>query len=158
MYAFSLGQVIEETFNKEFRRADKAMIVTFSIDVDYKKEEGIRMVSLLLYAPNNYVGVFAKEFWEVRDINKNVNRNGNYEYAKGNTGWKMLSCHDCCWREDGVKRFLNVNEDRISIIQTGAYGWYNVNPVGKEFKEELKTLMRREGDYQYNGVNDVFHF
>lgn len=99
---------------------------------DYSKRESLYPgAQLMIFAASNYVGVYYRES-ETRD-----------EYGE----WTHLSCHDSCWRGDGVDRFLSLFEKRIATLgwHDGICNdkWYSKREVSQEFAEELREVTRK---------------
>lgn len=142
----------------------KAMLVTFRLDVNYKIEEGYRHLDLMLYGPQNYVGVFARERWVVIpredlecDEYFDTMVKKDAQYQKGQTPWMMEGYHDTCWR-DAVDRVIWANQDRINSIGGKFSDWYSKIQVTEEFIKKLGPLMCREGDYRYKAGKGVLFF
>lgn len=175
------ANIIESHFDKEIGRnqyrkpehKQKAMLVSFRVKVDYDVEEGYRHLDLLIWGPMNYVAVMVRERWNVVRASDLVPhpdfegdtciREGSEGYVEGDTGWKLASYHDSCWRSDGVDNVIFGNRHRITGIDS-LFKWYEeINP-SPEQKQEFEKLLSRSGDYQdyhYDSRNperDVFHF
>lgn len=133
-----LGDVIINEFEMRVgRNSDKAMLIEFNTKVDWDKEEGYRYTDLLIYAPSNYVQVWARDRWNVcplEDMEYDepamdmVPKPGK-DYVQGETEWRMLTDHDCAWREDGIRRFLRVYRAELMRFATiGLHDWYKIVP------------------------------
>jgi len=101
-----------------------ALLVDFSLSIDYDKEDGYRHLQILIWAEYNYVGVFCQETWNVRqsifDDDKELEP-GPYE--KGTSEWTSYSYHDSGWVE-GVERILREYERRIISTRVGTLSWH----------------------------------
>lgn len=136
-----------------------AMKITFRVSVNYEIEEGFRNISILIYGPMNYVGVFVREDWTVipvGEVEDEDNLKPWCDYRKGDTGWRMISYHDSCWR-DGLHRLLRLNKDRISGLSSFPY-WYENMEITPEIMEDLDKCMHRDGDYRYELMKGVLQF
>ncbi len=66
-----VSSIICTTFENEIKRwqcrneKQFAMKVSFSLSLDYDKEEGYRNLDILIFAPMNYVGVLVRERWTI---------------------------------------------------------------------------------------------
>jgi hypothetical protein len=97
------------------------MKVKFGLSIDYDKEDGYRSMELLLLW-KGYVGVFKREYWDIEVKVSETDLSQNYK-TKGNSPWECLSCHDSCWRYDGVQKFVFENREKLSYI-TSLINWY----------------------------------
>lgn len=137
-----------------------AMKVSLRLSVDYSIEEGYRNLHILIYGPMNYVGVYIKEDWTVIPVDEIEDEDSlkpGCDYRKGETGWKVISYHDSCWRTDGVDRILHLHRDRISGIDSLSY-WYKVSEITPELTEELEKGMYREEGSRYKYLEGVLFF
>jgi len=140
-----ISTIICDTYEKQFRSnpdTSLAMKITFSLPIDYDKEEGSRAIELMLMY-KGYVGVFSREIFSVVpregiDFEKDCLKQG-YEYKDGFTEWKLLSCHDSCWRSDGVDRFIFTNSKRLSYIKT-LFNWYTEEHLTEREQGEFRKL------------------
>lgn len=107
-----LQEIICETYEKEFRRNPEKVAMLIPFILKNKK----RIELLLIW--EGYVGIF-------------VNNNGK---------WTCLSCHDSCWREDGVNRFLSEYIDQLLHIDFTC-GWYGKIKIS-EIDETLRKIER----------------
>lgn len=102
-----------------------AMLVSFSLSIDYDIEEGYRNLEIAVYAPMNYVGVYLRETWDViRQDDLEILEDGEAQikessegYIKGASDWHCAGYHDSCWR-DAVENILRAYAKRISILNT----------------------------------------
>lgn len=127
-----IDSIICDTYNREFKyhkitQSDHAMEVSFSLEIDYDKEDGFRHLILRLFG-TGYVTVLCNETWNVAPRDKMHLENPPYD--KGETGWKFLGCHDSCWR-DSVRRLLQkyskfpTKDNSYSINNIDSIcGWY----------------------------------
>lgn len=72
----------------------KLLYVILEIEVKKSKSSGYgiqKFVHLLFHRPNNYT----KVMWNVTD--NPLMRKGDFQE------WKVTSCHDSCWKSDGVE-------------------------------------------------------
>ena len=113
---------------------DRAMVIKFSLSLNYSVEEGYRNLTLLIYGFGyNYIGVFAKIDWNVI---RNEWSDGDTlvkgrDYIKGETPWILLAYHDSCWRSDGVQSLLWDLRSRINSIDYlfVSEGWYTIKEL-----------------------------
>lgn len=117
------------------------MEITFKLhEVDYTKDESLYpSVQLLIFAESNYVGVFYRES-ETRD-----------EYGE----WLHLSCHDSCWKGDGVDLFISMFAEcdgetgRGGIAVLGWHGgicnnkWYLKQEITEQKVIELREATKK---------------
>lgn len=135
-----LREIICKTFENEVGRHQldnekpKAFFVNFELNLDWEKEQGHRLVSLLIFAPNRYVAVFYREIWTVSKLNedkptlkciKNLPVTKEKNINKGVTPWNCLCYHDSVWRQDGVDRFLAKYNEKIMML--GNYSLFENN-------------------------------
>jgi hypothetical protein len=107
------------------------MEITFRLhELDYSKDEALYpQAQLLIFAETNYVGVYYRE---------STSRDDHYGE------WQHLSCHDSCWRSDGVERFLRRYSDRVATLDNLFYdGWYKKVEITPEFAETLRQITRK---------------
>jgi len=131
-----------------------AMQLTFALSTDYDIEEGYRYLDILIYGHANYVTVAAKERWNVIPIvDFEYDESGEPHikaeskgYRKGDTGWKLVSHHDSCWR-DGVNRLMN---ERITSISWLFEGWYKKIDVTSELLGILQNIQN------YNNEENLY--
>jgi hypothetical protein len=144
-----LSKIICDTYEKEFRHKQEvgkylAMKITFDMPIDYNTEEGYRWIELLLIW-EGYVGVFVREHWNIMPIKgidyKNDCLKKGFDYIEGNTEWKILSCHDSCWRGDGVERFVFNNRDKFLGIKT-FFKWYERIELTEEENNKFRMIER----------------
>jgi hypothetical protein len=88
----------------------------------FENQERTNM-GLLIWAPSNYVSVF--EF----DDDHSIYDEGFFERLK------QISCHDSCWREDGVAKFIRKCEPR----RLSTFHGFSVISLNDE---QLKTLQK----------------
>jgi hypothetical protein len=136
-----------------------AMIVTFNLSIDGDIEDGYRFLDMVIYEDCNYVAVIVKERWDIipkcdleyEDDECFIKENSN-GYRKGDTGWKLVSYHDSCWRSDGVHRILWINREKIINIDQLFNGWYQKIEINKE----ILSVLNNENGYELN--KGVLHF
>jgi hypothetical protein len=123
--------------NKDGKR--RALKVVFSLTIDHEKEDGYRFLDLIIYGPMNYVGVYARERWNVipledlEDEDDGGPKPGK-NYVEGAEKWKRIAYHDSCWRTDGVHRLLF--ENRLKITSFSGSSFYEVIDVPAEIDQE----------------------
>lgn len=110
-----LSKIICTTYENDFRRKtdyNKAMHVGFYL------EDNTQVELLLIWT--GYVGVFER-------INKKE--------------WKCLSCHDSCWRVDGVEHFISKYYEQIRRIE-GLFSWFEKIDINKEMDNMFREIER----------------
>lgn len=135
-----INSIVCDTYDHEFKRCEKsrsnvAMEISFSLHIDYDKEDGYRHLLIRLFG-TGYVTVLCNETWVVAPADK-MHLN-NPPYDKGETGWKFLGCHDSCWR-DSVDRLLKEYSDRLTNIDS-IYRWYQRIQLTEEELHSYRTL------------------
>lgn len=117
-------QMICQTFldrcEKDQNKKSVGMVFSFSLRIDYDKEDGYRWTDLALYAADNYVSVFSRtrshtislEDLEFNDDGDGCPKSGK-DYVKTISEWKLLSCHD--WR-DAVENFIFENRNVVQSL------------------------------------------
>lgn len=160
-----VSHIIQETFIKNVglwqvkNEKQYGMSVSFSLKVDYNKEEGYRYLDLLIYAPMNYVAVMVKERWNVIPNNE-LDDDGDglkpgCDYRKGETPWKLASYHDSCWRSDGVDNVIFSNSKKINHLSGNIMEWYNKIEMTPELMKSFEDLVdSRKGFSVYYKVDD----
>ena len=145
MLEWMLTKVICDTYEKEFRSnpdQSLAMSIPISIHIDHEKEDGYRHLELLIMW-KGYVGVFVRETYTVIPLEGIDHENDclkeGYDYSEGQTEWQCLSCHDSCWRSDGVERFIFKNRERLSGFSTIS-GWYKTVNLSEEELEKFRRI------------------
>ncbi len=96
---FNLRDAGPSPYGKPGQGHGKAMWMGF-------RHENGKALTMALYAPSNYVGVYvawADAFTKIEDI----------------SGWRMASYHDSCWRTDGVERVIGAVEEMDITIFDG---------------------------------------
>ena len=150
---------------KEENAPPTGMLVTFRLSVDYDIEEGYRHLDMLIFAPYNYVGVFARERWNViKNDHMEYNEEDDesyikegYDYVEGSSPWLLEGYHDSCWR-DAVDRVIHGNEARIQGLG-GSFGdWYQKLEIDKELMARIEVCTHREEGTRYEPKKDVFFF
>lgn len=135
-----LSSIICDEYQKQFRDKGNyrhAMKLEFALYLDYAKEDGHRNVELWLYAEDNYVGVYSRENWTVRNSS-----DYNAKYNKDTGEWKHLAFHDSCWRSDGVDSFIKRNRDRLNCLR-GFHGWYKRVEVTPEQVKVFREVTKK---------------
>lgn len=88
-------------------------------------------VQLLIFGESNYVSVHYRE-------SKTLDKYGP---------WQHLSCHDSCWRSDGVDRFLSLFKDRIATLGwhdgIGSNTWYTKREISEKEAKELREITKQ---------------
>jgi len=88
-------------------------------------------VQLLIYAASNYVGVYYRESQTCDDYGE----------------WQHLSCHDSCWKDDGVGHFIRLYKDRITTLDwhDGICNnmWYSKQEISQELAEHLRKVTKQ---------------
>lgn len=140
MLSLILSNIICDTFERQVGRnlfaPPVAMDVKFDLCCDYENEDGYRWLHLRIYAPGNYVTVLVKESWRVF---KNDDPDTEIE---GESGWKLKSYHDSCWREDGVHRTLRDYQDRLATVNTIFGAWYKKVSLSSEEVSEIERVKK----------------
>lgn len=147
-----LSNVICETFLKEYGRNNlgQAMMVTFSVSIDYDKEHGYRYLDLLIYAPSNYVQVWARDRSDViplDDMDYDDSEDESYpregkDYVKTTGEWRLMSDHSSCWTEDGVSRIINQYSDRLQTFAS-LRSWHEKFLMEDDFIKHLHGLKQK---------------
>lgn len=175
MVASMICQEFEHNVGRKQSHNEKqiAMKLTFRLSNDYDLEEGYRHLQVLIYAPYNYVAVFVKEDWTIIPVDELDDENDclkkGCNYREGDTGWKMISYHDSCWRTDGIDRIIQSHRDRLNGLDTIGETcvvngksftghWYSTVEVTGDLKKEMEKMMSREGDYRYEFMKGVLQF
>lgn len=123
-----LGKVITSTFSRAVGKSQcrkekpKAFLVTFNLHIDYNAETGYRHLDLLIYAPHNYVGVYARERGTVISV-ADLEETFDFElvptsgknYSNFQDDWKCYGYHDSGWVEC-VDTILDHYEKKIYSI------------------------------------------
>lgn len=162
-----VSYIICTTFEKVIKRwqtknkIQQALQVTFNLRCDYDKEEGYRHLDLLIYGRMNYVGVYARERWDVisiDDLDGEDQIKLGCDYTKGSTDWQIESYHDSCWTS-GVENILMQNKHKILTLGC-VDNWYEIVNLSEEMIEMLSDLTRHENMLQqrYEPGKDVFSF
>jgi len=131
---------IEEWHNKN-QINTKGLLVGFKLGeanfpscLDYGKSwdnSRYPKYQLLIWGEANYVGVFMRE---------------TALHPELKSDWFLLAHHDSCWRDDGVRTFINHAEDHICTFD-GLRSWFQVlNMEEYEYTQELKDLIRERRD------------
>ena len=133
-----LTSIIVQTFHKEVGKFQidkdaKALLVSFKLQIDHDKEDGYRHLDILVYAPQNYVGVFFRQrsnLIATADLEYDDDGDGQPKpgknYIKEATAWERIAFHDSGWIE-GIDRILKAFEDRI--LSLNAKDWFEVVDV-----------------------------
>jgi hypothetical protein len=127
LVAYMLAQTFEEKVGK-FQKDGHSLLVTFRTRIDFDKEEGYRYLDLLLYGPLNYVGVYARERWNVispddlayGDDGECIGIKPGKDYDEGAEEWRRYWYHDSTWR-DGIRDVLQKYRDRITSFSGGTF-------------------------------------
>jgi hypothetical protein len=139
MLDYLLTTIVDQTFLKhlgkfQIKNADpKAMHIRFSVHIDHEKEEGYRYLDLVIYAPMNYVQVWARDAWNVipiedldyDDDGEGAVKNGK-AYSEGASEWRLLADHDSCWR-DGVRGLIRKYQPKLATFSGS--DWFNIVSV-----------------------------
>lgn len=145
---YMLAETICDQFEKSpGRHSDKAMLIEFRKSIDYNREEGYRRSEMMIYAPTNYVQVWVRDCWNVIPLADMTDEDDAVPlpgkgYVRGSSEWTILSDHDSCWRDDGVRRYIYQNADELQGFGTlRLNSWYEIiNPP----REELKALKKKQ--------------
>jgi len=119
----------------------KAVRFTFSLRIDHATESGYRYLDLIIYAPMNYVGVYARERWcvipleDLTDDDDPEIKPGK-DYNEGAAEWKCHAYHDSGWRTDGIDGILR--EYAQKIIGFSGPSFYEVIEVPAEIEAVQK--------------------
>jgi hypothetical protein len=108
---------------------DKALLIEFRLR--RKKNDKL---SLLIWAPTNYVSVFTKE----------GERGGfNQTFQSVETDWKVWADHDSCWRSDGIDRIMNEYEEIFEGFDwLDCYKVVDISPAQEEAFRAIKRARR----------------
>jgi hypothetical protein len=123
-----------------------AMLVDFSLSVDFDVEDGYRNLELLIFgAGSNYIKVFARLKWNVVPcdaLDEDDGLKSGCKYTEGITGWILLSDHDSCWRSDGVGNLLFTFRQRLSSIEWlhAKNGWFTALKLDHAEIDALRSL------------------
>lgn len=141
--SYLLADVIITTFLKEVGKHQTtrhdvpcAMLMSFSIPTA-PDENGFRYLDVLIYGPQNYVGVYTRQRWNViPEADLGPDDEGplpGKDYDKGESPWTCVSYHDSGWRA-GVEKILR--DERLSTwsrpeMSKGGdlRGWYAIVDV-----------------------------
>ena len=122
----------ERSYGRNRSKLDKptGMLITFFLATDYEVEDGYRHMQLFIYAEMNYVSVFVREHWDVISVDDFDYKGGEQRLKKdtggrvlGHSAWRLASCHDSCWRQDGVESVLDHYTNQIRGIDTRFSKW-----------------------------------
>jgi len=167
-----VSSIICTTFENEIKRwqcrneKQFAMKVSFSLSLDYDKEEGYRNLDILIFAPMNYVGVLVRERWTIIPVNEIEDEDSlkpGCDYREGDSGWLFASYHDSCWTSDGVERTIQKNRDRINCLSACIGTWYEKIEMTPELLERFELLTSGRSstfyrDYHYEVGKNVLKF
>jgi len=140
--------IICSTFDNDVKRWQTknekqiAMKVSFSLYIDYEKEEGYRYLDILIYGPMNYVGVLVRERWVIIPIDEVKDEDSlkpGCKYREGNTGWLLASYHYFCWTSDGVESTIRKNKEQINCLSSFSE-WYEKVEMTPELLETFNKL------------------
>ena len=145
--------------SKDRKIADhEAMVVKFRLHPDHNVEDGYRHLTLLIFgSDDNSISVYAKTDWTVirNEWSDGESLLGNHEYVEGCTPWVLYSCHDSCWRSDGVECIISEFKERISILDS-FHGWYAIESLSEAQIKELKEIRRAKySGTPWRKVSDV---
>ena len=145
MYTSAIAQIICDTY-ETLQRNSRGLYLSFSVHIDYDKEDGYRWRDLAVFAPHGrrYVYVLMRERWNVRPT-------GSDEYEKGMSEWRKLSHHDSCGREDGVGEFVHFYAKEHSMLNSFfnqiddfpdvcEHRWYASFEPTDEFVDTIKDI------------------
>ncbi len=116
----------------------KAVRFTFSLKIDYSKENGYRYLELLIYAPMNYVGVFVRERWNVIALEDLTDEDDpeikpGKDYTSGGQEWKLVVSHDSGWRS-GIDNVIREYSAKITGFSGSSF--YEVIDVPSEIASQ----------------------
>lgn len=120
-----LSNLICSIFDQANLRFHPEKMLKFAFRVKSRRREPLL---LILWAPDNYVGVYVKD---------------------GGKPLALKSFHDSCWRSDGVDRFINESTERIEgfdPIETGGHAYQIVEGVSEEYQKVLRDLIRKRDE------------
>lgn len=103
---------------------ERGLLVQFLL----KDDRGI--LNILMWAPNNYIAVFA---WVEDDIRARLN-------IQSRPGMTPLAYHDECWFNDGLNRVINEYQEHIKSI--GFIRAYEIINVSEDDQAFLKGLIK----------------
>jgi hypothetical protein len=146
-----VASIIYTDFQRSFKDVEVwpssvAMKVKFSLSCDWNREEGYRNLEILIFGGgSNYIGVYAKIDWNVKDL---VNIHNS---AKGDTDWVLVGYHDSCWRE-AVSNLMQEFSNRIITIDSlfNRGNWYDTVVLSTQNEEHLDQI--RKGTPGYGNV------
>ena len=171
-----VSNIICTTFDNEIKRWQTknekqfAMQVSFSLSLDYDKEEGYRHLDIgyrhldiLIYGPMNYVGVLVRERWTIIPVDEIADEDSLKEgckYRESDTGWLLASYHDSCWTSDGVQSTIFKNRHRINCLSTRFNEWYKKIEMTPELLERFNKITSndRVRDNYYEVGKNVLKF
>lgn len=163
-----VSNIITTTFDNDVKRwqtkneKQMAMMISFSLSLDYDKEEGYRHLDILIYGPMNYVGVLVRERWTIIPVDEveEDSLKPGCEYREGQTPWMLASYHDSCWTSDGVQSTIWKNRERINCLSTGFGKWFDKVEMTSELLETFQKLTSsdRNRDTYYELGKGVLKF
>jgi hypothetical protein len=139
MLAWILKGVICDLFERECPRhsRERVLHLAFRINTAGKSQA----LHLLLWAPCNYVGVYAG--WS-----------GILEPLAKVRNWRLLGCHDSCWRDTVTRVIEALEEQHCTSLDHAAMGYGAAfQEVYPELQAELERLLRedRNADVPFRG-------
>lgn len=122
---------------------NKAMLITFASSSVPRFDVAATHyhTDLLIYVePNsNYVGVYERDWW--------TPYYGKGKEFIGTDPFKCVAYHDSCWRNDGVGKFINVNEKKLiclDFIASRGKGWYQTIQINDAMQRAFKEIRKRK--------------
>lgn len=142
IYSHVLSKIVCEEYDHKVRRditnpnqlygypLPRAMLLRFSLDNPNSNSRNSpeKKLEILLFG-QSYVTVLTR----ITNKKSLVDRDFTDE-----VGWQLESCHDSCWRYDGIEQLINKygmpnTKENISFIDE-LFGWYSVhNLTEKEY-------------------------
>src|SRR6478609_3304089 len=103
--------------------------ISLKLQIDSEKEDGYRHLDILIYAPQNYVGVYFRQRWDLIskddlefDDEEDVPKTDK-DYVKEATAWERMAFHDSGWTE-GLTRILDAFDSRI--LGVDGSDWFEI--------------------------------
>ena len=94
-----------------------------------------RALTMALYAPLNYVGVFAALSPAFKDITEIK-------------GWRMASYHSSCWRTDGVEQIISAVQELDATVLDGFGRYIKVEVLPGTVRDEFRRLIQDRDSQQ----------
>jgi hypothetical protein len=145
IYGNVLSKIICEEFDRNIRSNDtnpntlynqplpKAMLIKFFVDSRGNHGGKDKLLEVLLFG-QGYVTVL-KRITNKRTLTKD---------SLIHNDWVKCSCHDSCWRNDGIESIINEyampqSKESLSLIDE-LFGWYSVHDLTEEEYKYLSQI------------------